>query len=362
MGGNKKPEGKKFDFKVKIVQTDLAGRNYLLGMGGGFGFDGDMSMFRHSGYVSKLWAINNYSGGILAKDRVEDMPGNYRRFVNFGNPSEKQMFDSFKRELAQASNREEIGQNIFCSQFSTPIPEVPQKEAGKKGAKKTANEKYAEIAGDFAAIASLGSLEDFEAFADEILYGGDDPEDGEYGEEDEEYDEYEDDEEIRDILQLNNVYNSELYKMSKVEYDFVAPGHISLEKDGMYTLEYDETEMTGVEGRTWILFGDKTRNIATFHRKGFSDDWFTLEKGKRVTIGRTGPAFNVVLATTAGELKNTITLAGGELRAVYRTEANGVPTETVSYSIKAKPAGGQEIQKQNIEKNRRNRNEKGVKK
>ena len=356
MGGGKKPEGKKFDFKIKIIQTDLVSRNYLRGMRGAFGFDGDMSVFQNSGYVSKLWHINHYSGGILAKDRVEDMPEKYRRFVRPGNASEKEMFKSFKREMAESesrANREEIGQNVFFTELSIPIP---PEEAGGGGAQKPPG-KAANAAGK-----SAGTIpfENLEALVRDILYGeealGDGGEydeeygDDEYDDEEEEYDEeYEDDEEIRDILQLNNMYNSEMYKMSKVEYDFNVSGYISLTRDGMIDISYDETEITGIEGSyIRIMFSEKERGVVTFHKKGLFDDWFILEKGSRAAIERSGPGFAAVSTTKTDELKNTMTLAGGELRAVYHTETNGIPTETVSYSLKTIKAKGETNEKPNI--------------
>ena len=332
MGKQIKPAGKKFDFKIKIARTDLASREYLLGAESSFGFDGDPAMYQNSGYISKLWFINNYPGGIPAKDKVEDMPERYRRFVGFGSPSETRMIKDFQKEMAMLSKREQIGQNVFYSQLpAQPNREAPGKKESKKPPQNAENEKYAEIAGSFDGIAAI---ENFREFIEDALYGEADLEDG--YEEDEEY---EAEEEIRDILQLNNVYNSEIYKMSKVKYDFSASGHISRTKEGMFDIEYDETETTGIEGSCMrILFSENNRDIVTFHSKSFFDEWFTLEKGKRVSIERIGASFGAVTSATAKELSNSITLEGGQLRAVYAMEINGVPSETVSYSIKAKLA------------------------
>jgi hypothetical protein len=334
LGGKLKQAGKKFDFKIKIVRTDLATCEYLLGMSGAFGFDGDPAMYRNSSYISKLWYINNYSGGILAKDKIEDMPESYRRFVRFGNPSEKDMLKNYRKEIVMQKNREPFGHNVF---YSRPSSQPSQKDAAKNNSGEAqidlAEAKYAEIMGDFEGIVSF---ENFKEYVEDVLYGDENPEngcgDGEFGEV------YDDDEEIRDILQLNNVYNSELYKMSKVEYDFNAPGHITLTKDGMYEIKYDESEITGVEGSyARIMFSENSRNIATFHKKKFFSDWFALEAGKRVSTEHFGVDFGAVTAAKTKELVNNINLSGGGMRVVYTTEINGVPSEMVSYSIQAKP-------------------------
>ena len=332
MGGKAKPAGKKFDFKIKIVRTDLASRDYLFGAGEAFGFDGDPAMYQNSSYISKLWFINSYSGAILAKDKIEDMPERYRRFVRFGNPSETEMIRNFQKEMVMLSNREQIGQNTFYSRLSNqPPPQNSSRTEPGETPGEPANAKYADIAGNFEGIAAF---ESFKELVEEVLYG---EEEADFDDE-----EYEDDEEIRDILQLNNVYNSEIYKMSKVEYDFSAPGSITKNNDGNFDIQYDETETTGIEGSYMrILFSEKNRDIASFFTKSYFDDWFTLEKGKRVSIERVGAGFGTVTATSTKELANSITLAGGELCAVYTTEVNGVPTESVSYFIQAKPAAEQ---------------------
>lgn len=335
MGGKVKPEGKKFDLKIKIVRTDLASREYLLGAAGAFGFGGEMAMYQNSSYISKLWFINNYAGGILAKEKVEDMPERYRRFVRFGNPSETEMLKDYRKEMTMLSNREQIGQNVFYSRLSGRAD--PKAEQIPK-TKEAAEAKYAEIMEDIENMENmenmegLATFENFKEYVEDVLYG--DPEDGF---EDGGYEEYDDDQEIRDILHLNNVYNSEIFKMSKVEYDFNAPGFINLTKDGMFEIKYDETEMTGIEGSyVRILFGENSRDIVTFHRKNFFDEWFALEKGKRVAVERVGADIKMVTAAAGNGFANTINLSGGKLCMVYTTEINGVPTERVSYCLQAK--------------------------
>ena len=333
--------GRRFNFKIRIVQTNIASREYLLarGIGGISSFAGDPAMYQNSNYISKLHFINNYSGGILAKDKIEDMPERYRRFVRFGDPSDAQMLKNFKKEMSMLANREEVGQNVFYSRLSSQA----EGEARPKEAK---TPEYAEAAINFDAFceAALSGEADFAQLAKDYLSEfAQDFEDGEEYEEeyDEEYEDYEDDEEIRDILHLNNVFNSEMFKMSKVEYDFNASGTIDLGGDGLYDIRYDEDEMTGVEGSyIRILFKADNRDIVTVHRKNFFDSWFTLEKGKRVSIERSDGHFNAVTSTNTKELANSLGLEGGSFRAAYTTETNGVPTEIVTYSIKAEPTAG----------------------
>jgi hypothetical protein len=330
LGGKAKPEGNKFDFKIKIIRTDLASREYLRSLGISFGAAVEPAIYNNSSYISKLWFINSYPGGILAKENIEDMPESYRRFVSFGNQSELQMGKNIRKEMAVRSNREQIGQNLFYSRPSIQISPPKQKSESRETA-----EKYAEIAEN---AEELASCESFREFIEDVLYGEGDPGGGRQEGESagDEYDEYENDEEIRDILMINNVCESEMYKMSKVEYGFEAPGYISLAKDGQFEIKYRETETAETDGSyVRILFNEKNRGIVTFHKKDFFDDWFTLEKGKRISVDHGGSAYGATTVFSTKKLANTMSLEGGELCASYATEINGIPAETVSYSIKA---------------------------
>lgn len=345
------PEEGKFNFKVKIVQTDLASREYLFGLGqnGGFGFDEDPAVYQNSSYISKLYFINNYSGGILAKDKIEEMPEKYRRFIELKNPTEAEMIRNFRKEMIVLANREEIGQNVFYSSLSNSNP------AGYSNSN-TANQSSPAAAVEYAEhLGNSESLENFDDFNFNINFngnvfedfgnfdedGGDMVEYGdiEYDENDEPGEDYRDDEEIKDILLLNNVFNSEMYKMSKVEYDFSVLGDISTTDDGSLNIKYNESETTGFkDSYIQFLFREDNRDIITIRRKNFFDTWFTLENGKRVSIERRGRYSGAVSTTNTKELVNNMTLKGGDMRIIYTTETDGIPTETVFYSIHAEPA------------------------
>ena len=290
----------KFNFKIKIVQTDLTCRDYfyydLGNIIGGFQAESPI-LYQNSGYISKLYSINNFSGGILAKDKIEDMPERYKRFVNFGNPSEAEKITGIINEMAALANREEIGQNVFYS----GLPGQPM----------------------------FDPEEDASFFLEDEEF-----EDPEY----DEYDEY--GEEIRDILNLNNYYNSETYKMSKVEYDFEAPGNICLAPDGSLDIVYDESEMTGVKDSyvRFLIKAGKT-DALTVHRKGFFNSWLPLEKGKRIKIDHADVYSDAVFTANTKEIVSNMTTSGGNIRIVYITETNGFPTEMIFHSISAKKAG-----------------------
>ncbi|MCL2157905.1 MAG: DUF1934 family protein [Oscillospiraceae bacterium] len=332
MGGAKNPKSKKFDFRIKIIQTDLISREYSLMMeqslGGGFGFGGDPVMFQNSDYISKLYFLNNYSGGILSKENLEDMPARYRAYVNYKNPSIEERLKELKKEIAALADREEIGQNVFYSQFSGAM--------------------YGGV--DLSAAASDHGFElppELEDFLELGQGGFDDDEYGDYDEYDEDdkeyedgegYDEYGDDGEILDILQLNNFFDSEAYKMSKVKYEFCASGTINSDKNGLFVIEYDESEMTGIKGsRIRITFNTKNKDLVSVHRPSYSNSWFALQKGKAVAIEH-GELAGDTLSTTTSKLKNNMSLSGGSLHMVYTNEKNGMPLELISYSINAKLA------------------------
>jgi len=364
--------GKKFNFKIKIVQTDLASRDYLFGMGLSDGFGGDPIVYQNSSYISKLYFINNYSGGILAKDKIEDMPEPYRRFIKLDNPTEAEMLKSFKKEMVTLSNREEIGHNVFYSRLShspntvnlsnpsnlsdPPMPPSPSSSSSNPGL--PGNSMSAEQAGEFGQseymgnIEGLGSFDSLESLVEALYLGGENlelegltdyPEDGDNGN-GEVYEDYSDDEEIKNILLLNNVFTSDMYKMSKIEYDFNTCGNIILMDDGSLNIKYDESEMTGFkDSYIQFLFHTDNRDIVTVRRKHFFDTWFTLEKGKRVSIEQKGRYSGAISTTSTKELVNNITLDGGDMRIVYTTETEGSPSEMILYSIHAEYAEPENI-------------------
>jgi len=349
VGGLSNPEEGKFNFKVKIVQTDLASREYLFGAGFGDDFNGDPVVYQNSSYISKLYFINSYSGGILAKDKIEDMPERYRRFIRLDNPTDAEIIKSFKKEMTALANREEIGQNVFYNSLSNPSVYSDSSTSSLSSApvfpgNKSSAMEYAEHepTGDFE---SFNVFECFENLGNFDENGWVDSEDiaeySEYEENEESgesVDDYKSDEEIKDILFLNNVYNSEMYKMSKVEYDFSVLGNISMTDDGSLNIIYDESEISGLkDSYIQFLFHADNRDIVTIRRKYFFDAWFTLEKGKRVSIERRGRYSGAVSTTSTKELVNNMTIDGGDMRIIYTTETDGAPTESVMYSIHAEP-------------------------
>jgi hypothetical protein len=336
--------GGKFNFKVKIVQTDLNSH-------GGYYFGGESPLiFQNSSYISKLYYINSYPGAILAKEKIEDMPERYRRFIKPEKISADEIIKSLKKDVLMLANREDVGQNVFYSRISNPeiISEAistassasknntPSKTASA-GNKREGEYTESDEDIDIELLAGLDIFDSFENFSEfeEAFLSAIDG-DGEAGED---YENYRDDEEIRDILHLNNYYNSDTYKMSKLEYDFTAPGDISLMDDGSLEIKYNESEVSGFkDSYIQFLFHPNNKNIVTVRRKCFFDVWFTLEKGKRISIEQRGPYSGAVSTTNTKELINKMTVNGGEMRFVYINESDGAPSEMIFHSIIAAPA------------------------
>ena len=337
--------GGKFNFKIKIVQTDLNSPGYFFG--------GESPLIsQNSSYISKLNYINNYSGGILAKEKIEDMPEKYRRFIQAGSPSAEEIIKSFKKDVLALVNREDVGQNVFYSRLSNPAASPETSSAGKSASAEIPREIEYTAKSDsrgnsenfenfenfkdfedfeiFAGLDAINGFENFTEFEDAFFAGG---------ETGEECENYQDDEEIRDILHLNNYYTSDLYKMSKIEYDFTASGNISLRKDGFIEIKYDESEVSGFkDSYIQFLFRPDDKKIVTIRRKNFFDIWFTLEKGKRISVEQRGQYSGSVSTTNTKELVNKMTVDGGEMRFVYINETDGAPSEMIFHSIIAAPA------------------------
>jgi len=360
MSGLAKADGGKFNFKVKMVRTDLACREYLFGMG--FGMSGNLPeadssfIYQNSDYISKLYFINNYSGGILSQnnsdnsDKTEEIPDKYKYFIRADKPSDAELVGAFKKNLVMLANREKIGHNVFYNGLAGY--EKPKLQTQDNSA---ANELNFEEFPDFA---------DFAEFVESVLLGDDFfnefqdnfyPEDNSDGETEEDNggdndDDKEDkndifsenppinqknDDEIKEILNLNNVYNSDLYKTSKMSYDFNIQGEINLTKNGLITVKYAEVETTGFNTYTQFVFNPENRDILTLRKKFFFDDWFMLEKGKRISVEKRGHYSGEIMTTATKELVNNITPDGGEMKISYIIETDGVPTEEISYHIYA---------------------------
>ena len=336
------PAGKKYNFKVKMVLTDLIRPHYLYQEFGIMGADGrgeSPIMYQNSRYISKLFYINNVSGGILAKDKVEDMPERYKRFINTENPSAAELAGSFIRELADLANREEIGQNVFYSRLSDSAESAESSEPAA-----LVPERKLDLASEFknliAEIFPGTDPSDLDAVCS-LLQGEEDA----YGEQDDfddgDFDDYEDyaGEEIKDILHLNNYYNSEEYKMSRAEYNFDVCGEITFNEDGALILKYDESELTGYSGSyIQLMFDPQKRDAVTIRRNGYYDSWLFLELGKRIQASNADNYTGAALAANTRELTNNITAGGGEISVVYITETNGFPTEMIYHTINAEPA------------------------
>jgi hypothetical protein len=244
--------------------------------------------------------------------------------------------------MAEHVKRDEIGQNVFYNKISNPavLNSRPAQTNNINAFEFLDGIFGGEPPLDKAGIASLlSNLSDLSDLSDIAGESGLELANGEKinnFEDFEDFEEYESGEEIKNILQLNNYFNSDEYKMSKVEYDFNSSGSISRMENGSLEIKYDESELTGFDGAySQILFNPKTKNIVTVRRKSFFDVWFTLEKGKRISVGETGRYAGTVHTTVTRELVNNMTANGGEMSVVYITESNGYPYEMISHTIRA---------------------------
>ncbi|MCL2095603.1 MAG: DUF1934 family protein [Oscillospiraceae bacterium] len=339
-------DGGNFNFRVKISQTDLSGGGYHYDYSGE-SYAPDSIMYDNSEYISKLFFINNISGGILAKERVEDMPEKYRRFVSSDITSGADIIKSIKKELTVLANREEVGQNVFYSSLAGSAGRSESEPDDNNtriksadGIRERISEIKSEIEDIFGEIRELLQSEQFKDLSEEVFSGlgdGEFDEFEDYYEDFEDYDYAQSGEEIRDILHLNNYYNSETYKMSDVKYDFSCEGSIKVTDDGSLDIIYDESEMTGFkDSYCRFVFNMEKKDIITMSRKGFFETWLTLEKGGRVSTeyGR-----DIGFATAAAkEIVNNMTPEGGRMHLVYVTETNGFPSEMITHTIFAEPS------------------------
>ena len=106
------------------------------------------------------------------------------------------------------------------------------------------------------------------------------------------------------------------------------------DKGGKIEIEYEESEITGMDGSTTKLFFDtREPGLVSLLREGSVSSAFVFEAGRRHLCVYNTPYFPIELCVDTKEMQNTLTYDGGSFHAVYLLEMNGVLAERAEVSI-----------------------------
>ena len=106
------------------------------------------------------------------------------------------------------------------------------------------------------------------------------------------------------------------------------------DKGGKLEIEYEESEITGMDGSTTKLFFDtREPGLVSLLREGSVSSAFVFEAGRRHLCVYNAPCFPIELCVDTKELQNNLTYHGGSFHAVYLVEMNGVLAERAEVTI-----------------------------
>ncbi len=106
------------------------------------------------------------------------------------------------------------------------------------------------------------------------------------------------------------------------------------DKGGRIEIEYEESEITGMDGSVTKLFFDRDNpTLVSLLREGSVSTAFVFESGRRHLCVYNTPYFPIELCVDTLELENKLTFDGGSFRAVYLVEMNGVLAERAEVCI-----------------------------
>lgn len=126
-------------------------------------------------------------------------------------------------------------------------------------------------------------------------------------------------------------FNEDFPSGDKIE--LVTEGIIR-DRAGRIELEYDETELTGMEGSTTIVSYDKhTPGIISVLRDGSISTALVFEAGARHICAYETPYMPLELCVTTTTLENNLSYEGGRLELDYVIESGGERTERTRLSL-----------------------------
>ncbi|MBQ4151335.1 MAG: DUF1934 domain-containing protein [Clostridia bacterium] len=106
------------------------------------------------------------------------------------------------------------------------------------------------------------------------------------------------------------------------------------DKGSRIEIEYEESEITGLEGsKTKVFFDKKNPSLVSILREGAVSTALVFEEGRRHLCVYETPYFPIELCVNTLSLQNTLSYNGGSMKAEYLVEMNGVLAEKTIITI-----------------------------
>lgn len=106
------------------------------------------------------------------------------------------------------------------------------------------------------------------------------------------------------------------------EMELVTEGRLERHSEGSYTISYEETELTGLEGTTTVLHIDGPR--VTLRREGTVNSQMVFEEGRRHLSMYETPYGSLSVGIDTRRMKNTVGESGGDLEIDYAIEIDNL--------------------------------------
>ena len=104
-------------------------------------------------------------------------------------------------------------------------------------------------------------------------------------------------------------------------------GTLALE-DGRYTVSYDETELTGMDGaHTTLEFEEGTPDVVTMTRSGSASTSMIFKENTRCMSTYETGVFPIEMCITTKSVENSLDINGGKIVIDYTVEIHGVCME-----------------------------------
>lgn len=106
------------------------------------------------------------------------------------------------------------------------------------------------------------------------------------------------------------------------------------DKGSRIEIEYEESEITGMQGsKTKVFFDKKNPLLVSILREGAVSTALVFEEGRRHLCVYETPYFPIELCVSTLSLENTLNYNGGSMHAEYLVEMNGVLAEKTIITI-----------------------------
>lgn len=106
------------------------------------------------------------------------------------------------------------------------------------------------------------------------------------------------------------------------------------DKGGRLEIEYEESEITGMEGsKTKVIVDKDNPNLVSILREGSVSTALVFEEGKRHHCVYETPYFPIELCVNTLSLENKLTYEGGYFTAEYLVEMNGMLAEKTHITV-----------------------------